>query len=195
MKRWLRVAVYLFAALFIVQLLLAFALIRDVPSIHDHKAPYCEGKYASVAGTYLAFDQLPPDTLRLFKVSDPMFKWGVVKMLETQMPKIGKHILVHLLRSVLLNIWIKQYSEHELIEFYINGLYFGAGCYGIDVAAKVYFKKELSALSLEETAQLLAMPKAPDEYSVTEHPASNKERASALIEEMKAQALTQPVSN
>jgi hypothetical protein len=190
MKKYFSVAAYVFAALCFAPLLLAFALIKDVPSIHDHKAPYCEGKYSSVNGKYLSFDQLPPDTLRVLAVAEPKYKYGVVQMLQFQMPHLGN--LGWALRGLLLKIWIQQYKESDLIEFYLNGQYFGDGCYGIDAAAKAYFKKELNALSLEETAQILALPKSPSSYSITEHPDSNKERAHAILRLLQGQELSHP---
>jgi penicillin-binding protein 2A len=65
------------------------------------------------------------------------------------------------------------YSKEEILEFYLNRIYFGEGIWGIKDAAKHYFSKEIKDLTLEEAAVLAALPKAPTRYS----PLSNKELA------------------
>ncbi|MBQ9765351.1 MAG: PBP1A family penicillin-binding protein [Lachnospiraceae bacterium] len=58
----------------------------------------------------------------------------------------------------------EKYSKEEILEFYINGIYFANGNYGIQAAAKGYFGKEISELSLSEVAFLCAIPNNPSTY-------------------------------
>lgn len=58
-----------------------------------------------------------------------------------------------------------HYSKDEILEGYLNTIYYGHGMYGIESAAKFYFGKSSSNLSIAEAAMLVAIPKAPSTYS------------------------------
>ncbi len=59
----------------------------------------------------------------------------------------------------------KKLSKDEIIEIYLNQMYFGNGAYGIRAAAEIYFHKELKDLSVAESALLAGLLKAPSRYS------------------------------
>ncbi|MNH95920.1 Penicillin-binding protein 1F [compost metagenome] len=65
------------------------------------------------------------------------------------------------------------YNKDQILELYLNRIYFGEGSWGVQRASKKYFAKEVTDLSLEEAALLAALPKAPSNYS----PFKNKEGA------------------
>lgn len=58
----------------------------------------------------------------------------------------------------------KALSKDEIIEAYLNTIYFGYGSWGIETAAQSYFKKSVSELTLAESAALAALPQLPNEY-------------------------------
>ncbi|MGE5527650.1 MAG: transglycosylase domain-containing protein [Patescibacteria group bacterium] len=58
----------------------------------------------------------------------------------------------------------RKYSKDQILEFYLNQIYFGRGAYGIQSAAKMYFGKEARALSLHEAALLAGIIRAPGYY-------------------------------
>lgn len=58
-----------------------------------------------------------------------------------------------------------NYSKEEILELYLNTIYFGSGYYGIEEASQGYFGKEPSMLSLSEAAMLAGIPNAPSLYS------------------------------
>lgn len=58
-----------------------------------------------------------------------------------------------------------RYSKNEILEKYLNTIYFGKGAYGINAASKVYFSKEAKNLTLNESATLAGLIKAPAKYS------------------------------
>jgi penicillin-binding protein 1A len=68
----------------------------------------------------------------------------------------------------------RSYTKSEILELYLNQIYFGEGAYGVQVAAKTYFGKDASKLSLSECALVAALPKAPEFYS----PFEDADRAS-----------------
>jgi len=58
-------------------------------------------------------------------------------------------------------------TKEEILERYLNQIYYGHGYYGIKTAARGYFHKDLDDLSLKEIAILVGLPKAPSYYSPT----------------------------
>lgn len=66
----------------------------------------------------------------------------------------------------------KKYSKDEILEMYLNTIYFGHTCYGISEAADFYFGKEPSELTLSEGAMLAAVIRSPNNYS----PFTNSEK-------------------
>ena len=59
----------------------------------------------------------------------------------------------------------KQYTKQEILELYLNQIYFGQGAYGVQAAAKTYFGKNVEDLNLAECAMLAGIPKSPNYYS------------------------------
>ena len=60
----------------------------------------------------------------------------------------------------------KKLTKDQILEAYLNSIYFGYGCYGINSAAHTYFDKEVKDLDLDECALLAALPQAPDSYAL-----------------------------
>ncbi|MCD6423739.1 MAG: PBP1A family penicillin-binding protein [Elusimicrobia bacterium] len=70
------------------------------------------------------------------------------------------------IREVILAFQLeKKYSKQEILQFYLNQIYFGHGCYGIASASRFYFNKDVKDLNLAECALLAGLPKAPNKYS------------------------------
>ncbi|MDR1196042.1 MAG: transglycosylase domain-containing protein [Endomicrobium sp.] len=70
------------------------------------------------------------------------------------------------IKELLLTIQLeKDYSKDEILQFYINQIYFGSGANGAQSAAKVYFNKNVEDLNLAECATLAAIPKSPNYYN------------------------------
>jgi len=59
----------------------------------------------------------------------------------------------------------REFSKEEILQFYLNQIYFGEGAYGVEAAAKVYFNKNVRDLTLDECAMLAGLPRAPSAYS------------------------------
>lgn len=64
-------------------------------------------------------------------------------------------------------------SKEEIIEAYLNSIYLGYGCYGVDAAARTYFSKKVNKLSLVECAALAALPQAPEDYALLKYAGDN----------------------
>lgn len=78
----------------------------------------------------------------------------------------------------------RSFTKDEILEFYLNVVYFGRGAYGIQAASQVYFGKQPAELSLGEVSQLIAMLKGPGYYDPTNHPERASARRSVVIAQM-----------
>ncbi|MBS6252753.1 MAG: transglycosylase domain-containing protein [Clostridia bacterium] len=78
----------------------------------------------------------------------------------------------------------KQYTKNEILELYINTIYFGNGYYNIKDAAKGYFGKSITDLSDSECIMLAGIPNAPSVYAPTQNPELTKQRQKQVAEKM-----------
>jgi 1A family penicillin-binding protein len=78
----------------------------------------------------------------------------------------------------------KRYTKDEILEAYLNQISFGHGWYGIEAAARHYFGKGASQLTLEEAATLAALPKGPAIYDPIRHPDRAKSRRNEVLGRM-----------
>ena len=78
----------------------------------------------------------------------------------------------------------KRYTKDEILEMYLNHIYFGNGAYGVESAARYYFGKEATELSIAESATLAAIPKSPNYFNPFENPKASKERKELVIDQM-----------
>lgn len=89
------------------------------------------------------------------------------------------------LEEIALAIQIEQaYSKDEILQMYLNTVYFGRGAYGIQTAAQVYFGVDACNLSLEQSAALAATIKAPSAYAPHIEPQRNKNRRTYILNTM-----------
>ncbi|MCJ7618358.1 MAG: PBP1A family penicillin-binding protein [Desulfobacterales bacterium] len=59
----------------------------------------------------------------------------------------------------------RRYTKDEILELYLNQVYFGSGAYGVESAARIFFEKSVKDLTLAECSLVSAMPKAPSRFS------------------------------
>ena len=78
----------------------------------------------------------------------------------------------------------KNYSKDEILELYINTIYFGEGYYGIKEASEGYYKKEPKDLTLYEATMLAGVPNAPSVYAPTINPDLAQSRQGKVIRSM-----------
>jgi len=78
----------------------------------------------------------------------------------------------------------KKYSKEEILEFYINNIYFSNGYYGIQAASQGYFSKDANELTLSETAFLCAIPNSPGSYDPLNHKENTLKRRDLILKNM-----------
>src|SRR5262249_42595679 len=75
-------------------------------------------------------------------------------------------------------------SKDEILELYLNAIYFGRGAWGIEMAARTYFGKSAKDLNIQEGALLAGLTKGPNYYSPDRHRERTKERLAYVLDRM-----------
>ncbi|MFN3521106.1 MAG: transglycosylase domain-containing protein [Phenylobacterium sp.] len=89
------------------------------------------------------------------------------------------------LQELILAIWLEaKFSKKEILELYLNRVYFGAGAYGIEAASQRYFNKSATELTVGEAALLAGMMKGPSRYSPVSASDRAARRATIVLDEM-----------
>ncbi|MEI5909043.1 PBP1A family penicillin-binding protein [Bacillus spongiae] len=89
------------------------------------------------------------------------------------------------LKEAALTIRIEMYySKSDILEGYLNTIYYGHGAYGIEAASQFYFGTEANELSLAQAAMLAGLPKAPNHYSPLVNEEKAKERQEIVLAEL-----------
>lgn len=78
----------------------------------------------------------------------------------------------------------KKYSKNQILEFYLNDIYFGNGLYGIQAAAKGYFDRDISSLTLSQMAFLCAIPNNPTSFDPVKNIDNTIERRNKILRNM-----------
>jgi penicillin-binding protein 1A len=89
------------------------------------------------------------------------------------------------IQEAILAVELEQkYTKNQILEMYINRVYFGAGAYGIEAAAQRYFHKPAKNLSIAEAATLAGLVKAPSQLAPNKNPQGARDRAHLVLDAM-----------
>ncbi|MDF2802738.1 MAG: hypothetical protein K0S61_2641 [Anaerocolumna sp.] len=78
----------------------------------------------------------------------------------------------------------KKYNKNQIMEFYLNNIYFANGFYGIQAASKGYFNKDVNKLSLSQIVYLCAIPNNPTIYDPFDYPENTVKRRDRILTQM-----------
>ncbi len=93
--------------------------------------------------------------------------------------------LTRKIKEAVLAIRIEQtYTKDEILEMYLNQIYFGEGAYGLDAAAKVFYGKQVGDLSLPDCALIAGLPRNPRDYSPRREPERALKRRNLVLAAM-----------
>lgn len=170
---------------------------------------------------YLTFDEIPEDVKNAFvSIEDKRFykhhgfdPFAILRAAKSlvstnSITQGGSTITQQLARNIYLTHTVKwerkveeifiamalerKYSKEEILEFYINNIYFSNGYYGIQAASRGYFSKDVSELSLSEIAFLCAIPNSPGLYDPQTHMENTLKRRDLILQNMyKAEMITE----
>ena len=89
------------------------------------------------------------------------------------------------LQEVMLSLWLEhRFSKNEILELYLNRVYFGAGAYGVEAASRRYFGKSARDISLSEAALLAGLVKSPSKLAPTRNYDGAERRAQLVLAAM-----------
>jgi penicillin-binding protein 1A len=92
------------------------------------------------------------------------------------------------IKELLLAFWLEyKFTKTDILMMYLNRVYFGAGTYGIDAAARKYFNKSSKNLTIFESAILSGLLKAPSKYNPANQPNYAHDRAMIVLKAMEEQ--------
>ena len=106
----------------------------------------------------------------------------LIKNLTDDKDTSVKRKLREIMRALELE---KKYEKDDILEMYLNTIYFGQGAYGVHQAAKTYFNKDLKDLTLAECASIAGIVKNPYGYDLKRFPEKNAERRATVLYTMK----------
>jgi penicillin-binding protein 1A len=86
----------------------------------------------------------------------------------------------------------RRYTKDEILELYLNQVYFGSGAYGVEAAAQIFFGKPVQDLTLAECALIAGMPKSPSRYSPLINPSLALKRRAVVLQQMARTGLITP---
>jgi penicillin-binding protein 1A len=89
------------------------------------------------------------------------------------------------MQEAILAVWLEhRFSKDEILELYLNRVYFGAGAYGVEAAAQRYFGKSARAVTVAEAAMLAGLVQAPSRLAPNRNPEAAERRAQLVIAAM-----------
>jgi penicillin-binding protein 1A len=101
--------------------------------------------------------------------------------------------LTRKLQEAVLALWLEcKFTKNEILELYLNRVYFGAGAYGVEAAAQRYFNKHARALSLAEAAMLAGLVRSPSRLAPTRNPDGAERRAQIVLSAMADEGFITP---
>src|SRR5258707_9188906 len=98
------------------------------------------------------------------------------------------------LQEVELALWLeRKHSKSEILELYLNRVYFGSGAYGVEAASQRYFGKSARHITLPEAAMLAGLVKSPSRLAPNRNPQGAEQRAPPVLTPTAGgQIITQP---
>jgi len=111
----------------------------------------------------------------------------ITQQLAKMILKTPERSFYRKLREMIIAFRLEwRYSKEEILGLYLNLAYFGERVYGIEAAARTYFNKPATGLSVSEAALLAGLQKAPSKYSPLRNPVRARERMMKVLREMLA---------
>jgi penicillin-binding protein 1A len=96
-------------------------------------------------------------------------------------------------QELLLTLWLEEhFTKREILEIWLNRVYFGAGAFGVDAAARLYFGISARRLALWQAAMLAGLPRAPSRFNPLANPEAAKARARQVLAAMVAVGAIRP---
>jgi penicillin-binding protein 1A len=106
------------------------------------------------------------------------------QLARNSLPLGGRTISRKLLEAMVALRIERQFTKQQILELYINRIYFGTGCYGVETASQAYFGKSASNLNLPEAALLAGLIRSPNRFSPLKNPDGAAIQRNAVLDRM-----------
>src|SRR6184192_854176 len=103
---------------------------------------------------------------------------------RNSLPLGGRNVSRKLLEAMVALRIEREFTKQQILELYINRIYFGTGCYGVETASQAYFGKSASKLSLPEAALLAGLIRSPNRFSPLKNPEGAAMQRNAVLDRM-----------
>jgi penicillin-binding protein 1A len=106
------------------------------------------------------------------------------QLARNSLPLGGRTLNRKLLEAMVALRIEEKFTKQQILELYINRIYFGAGCYGVETASQAYFGKNASKLNLSEAALLAGLIRSPNRFSPLKNPEGAAAQRDAVLARM-----------
>jgi penicillin-binding protein 1A len=108
------------------------------------------------------------------------------QLARNSLPLGGRTLSRKVLEAMVALRIERQFSKQQILELYVNRIYFGNGCYGVETASQAYFGKNASKLNLSEAALLAGLIRSPNRFSPLKNPEGAAIQRNAVLDRMVA---------
>ncbi|HEX4706458.1 MAG TPA: PBP1A family penicillin-binding protein [Candidatus Udaeobacter sp.] len=108
------------------------------------------------------------------------------QLARNSLPLGGRTLSRKVLEAMVALRIERQFSKQQILELYVNRIYFGNGCYGVETASQAYFGKNASKLNLSEAALLSGLIRSPNRFSPLKNPEGAAIQRNAVLDRMVA---------
>jgi penicillin-binding protein 1A len=109
-----------------------------------------------------------------------------MQLARNSLPLGGRTFSRKLLEAMVALRIEREFTKQQILELYVNRIYFGAGCYGVETASQAYFGKNASKLNLSEAALLAGLIRGPNRFSPLKNPEGAALQRDAVLDRMVA---------
>src|SRR6058998_3847645 len=106
------------------------------------------------------------------------------QLARNSLPLGGRTINRKLLEAMVALRIEHEFTKQQILELYVNRIYFGTGCYGVETASQAYFGKSASKLNLSEAAVLAGLIRSPNRFSPLRNPDGAALQRDAVLNRM-----------
>src|SRR6267154_335045 len=109
-----------------------------------------------------------------------------MQLARNSLPLGGRTFSRKLLEAMVALRIEREFTKQQILELYVNRIYFGTGCYGVETASQAYFGKNASKLNLSEAALLAGLIRSPNRFSPLKNPEGAAKQRNAVLDRMVA---------
>jgi len=109
-----------------------------------------------------------------------------MQLARNSLPLGGRTFSRKLLEAMVALRIEREFTKQQILELYVNRIYFGSGCYGVETASQAYFGKNASKLNLSEAALLAGLIRGPNRFSPLKNPKGAAVQRDAVLDRMVA---------